>query len=92
MNHDGVVVYSWEREIDVLGFRRMIETYQVDMSSGSMPSLVHSVSCNSAACSRVKQLLNLIQPCSKKWSICSCESWYCCSASAIMSKSNLNIF
>jgi hypothetical protein len=50
------------------------------MSFGSIPSLVQSVSCSSAACSLVKQFSSLIHPFSMKNSTCSCESPYCSSA------------
>src|SRR5690349_4785975 len=57
-------------------------THQVDMSFGSMPSRVQRVDCSSSACSLVKQLLSFKYPFSRKKSICSCESAYCCSAAS----------
>lgn len=63
-----------------------MDVYHVDMSFGSIPRRVHSVACFSAACSRVKQLESLSQPCSRKWLICSWESGCCSSAIVVKTR------
>ena len=64
--------------------KKNLFAHHVDMSFGSMPNLVHSVSCRPSACSWVKQLLSFNQPFSRKKSIWSCDSLYCSSAFAMV--------